>query len=281
MTRCIVAVALGCLALLSTGCASMQDGGSPDVVSDITHHTGNAIEHVIEATPLGMAAEKVNEGLHWWRKAITDPAKERALRARQWELCRSSPCAFAQRCEELFPEEFLRPDCGARPGEGGPALVPKPIAGAPQPPAEAKAESAAVPPSERDLIITGLADRLTAREGEAHRPYCIDGKPHTGIGHLLTDAEKRGLLCADIEAAEAEAKRLLPQVWAGLGSVRQAVVWELCFVAACASFKEAITAIREGRWDDAGAEIVDSEFGRDDPDLADRMAQWMRTAEAT
>lgn len=159
-----------------------------------------------------------------------------------------------------------------------PADADKAICYNPSPPTATQA----VPTAGEVMVPTTDVAIVEAREGLSYRPYCVGGRVHTGIGHLLTAEEARDLACADIEKAETEAMRLLGRSWLSLNEPRRAVMWELCFMAACATFVDLISAVVRGDFDSAANELLLSEFARapHSKTIAMRMATWMRTGDA-
>ena len=113
------------LSLLLAGCAST--GGPPDTAADIGAAAGRAATVVLGQLPV------VNTALGAVDEARAKLAERRDLRAaaasaartagRRWEQCRENPCLYADRCAELFPADFMVPDCPD--GGGTDAAVPR------------------------------------------------------------------------------------------------------------------------------------------------------------
>ena len=108
-----------------------------------------------------------------------------------------------------------------------------------------------------------LADTIRAAEGQpSNFPYCDPAGLHVGdgihIGRYLSDREREGYYCEAIENARAEAERVIGDAWADLSQPRRDVMIELCYWAACAGFDMTILRVREGRYAEAGAEILNS-----------------------
>lgn len=108
-----------------------------------------------------------------------------------------------------------------------------------------------------------LADTIREAEGQpSNFPYCDPAGLHVGdgihIGRYLSDREREGYYCEALENARAEAERVIGDAWAGLSPPRRDVMIELCYWAACAGFDMMILRVREGRYAEAGAEIMDS-----------------------
>lgn len=117
-------------------------------------------------------------------------------------------------------------------------------------------------------------------------PWTI-GVGHTGpevhAGSVWTDAQIDAQLASDIARAEAGLDRELPW-WRSLNDPRQDVLVQMAFqlgVAGLAKFHTALGEIHAGRYAEAADAMLASAWARQTPARARRLAEQMRTGEAT
>lgn len=129
-----------------------------------------------------------------------------------------------------------------------------------------------------------LIAELERDEGRQLKPY-VDtvGKLTIGCGRNLTDVgiseeECDFLLSNDISRKEKELDSYLSW-WRGLDDVRQRVMLNLSFmgIANLLTFVNTLQAIKEGRWADAAAGILNSKYHQQVHGRAERLAQAMFT----
>lgn len=128
-----------------------------------------------------------------------------------------------------------------------------------------------------------LEQQLRNDEGVRYKPYRDSvGKLTIGVGRNLDDVGLRDseisvLLSNDMAVAETLARTLLPNFDA-LSDLRKAVVCNMAFNLGMrlAGFKETLGAIREGRWEDAANNMLDSVWAQQVGLRARRLADDMR-----
>jgi lysozyme len=141
---------------------------------------------------------------------------------------------------------------------------------------------------------------LRRDEGKSRVPYKdTKGIPSTGVGHNLrasplppgwsyplTDAQVDQLLMRDLANVFSDLDRNLPW-WRDLNDVRQRVLANMCFnmgISRLLGFKKALIAMRQGKYEIAADEMLDSKWAREDvgigtpekPGRALRLANMMR-----
>lgn len=123
--------------------------------------------------------------------------------------------------------------------------------------------------------------------GKPLRPgMTLIGYPTIGVGRNLvtrgiTKVESRMLLENDLMSVTRDVQHALPWM-ATLAPARQSVLVEMAFqmgLQGLLGFKKALTAVREGRYEDAAREMLDSKWARQTPARAKRLAQIMETGE--
>ncbi|MEI5996839.1 glycoside hydrolase family protein [Paraburkholderia bengalensis] len=141
-----------------------------------------------------------------------------------------------------------------------------------------------------------LIEELRRDEGVRYVPYRdTKGIPTTGVGHNLqasplpagwsyplTDAQVDTLLHADLANVYHDLNTSLPW-WADLNDVRQRVICNMCFnlgMSKLTGFKNTLAAMRQGRWTDAAAGMLNSAWASQVGARAQRLAQMMRTGES-
>lgn len=145
--------------------------------------------------------------------------------------------------------------------------------------------------NEAQLII-----ELRRDEGVRYVPYrdTMD-IPTVGVGHNLqasplpsgwsyplTDDQVNQLLSSDLSNVYGDLNRTLPW-WTDLNDVRQRALCNLCFnlgMSRLAGFVKALAALRQGKYDIASAEFLNSAWASQVGARAQRLAQMMRTGES-
>jgi lysozyme len=142
---------------------------------------------------------------------------------------------------------------------------------------------------------TQLIEELRCDEGVRYVPYAdTKGIPTTGVGHNLqacplptgwsyplTDAQVDQLLMQDLANVYGDLNRDLPW-WTDLNDARQRVVCNMMFNLGSnklLGFKNTLAAMRQGRYDDAAAGMLNSAWATQVGARAQRLAQMMRTGE--
>ena len=138
-----------------------------------------------------------------------------------------------------------------------------------------------------------LLKRIEAVEGRKYKMYMLDGIPHIGIGHNiisrslaeetldflgiedepdlmtaeLNDEQCDFLLGKDLDIAIADTVSVMgEEVFTGLTDDRQDVLVDMSFNLGrprFSKFKQMIKAVKDGFFDDAAAQILDSKAARD------------------
>lgn len=142
---------------------------------------------------------------------------------------------------------------------------------------------------------TRLVEELRRDEGVRYVPYQdTKGIPTVGVGHNLkasplpagwsyplTDAQVDQLLMQDLANVYSDLNRDLPW-WTDLNDTRQRVVCNLMFNLGSnklLGFKNTLAAMRQGRYSDAAAGMLNSAWASQVGARAQRLAQMMRTGE--
>lgn len=134
---------------------------------------------------------------------------------------------------------------------------------------------------DRDKMVA----ELITDEGEKLFPYkCTAGKLTIGVGRNLTDrgisrAESQMLLNNDIDVCVHFLNLHLPW-WQTLDEVRRRVMVNMCFnlgIKGLLGFTNTLRAIREGRYDDAAAGMLQSKWAKQVGKRAVRLAHMMET----
>jgi lysozyme len=129
-----------------------------------------------------------------------------------------------------------------------------------------------------------LLAELERDEGLRLKPYHDSvGKLTIGVGHNLddkgiTEAAARFLLGEDVLEVEAQLDLVLPW-WTGLDEVRQRVLANMAFnmgVQGLLQFTNTLTAVREGRYEDAASGMLASLWAKQVGPRAIRLADMMR-----
>ena len=130
-----------------------------------------------------------------------------------------------------------------------------------------------------------LKRQLELHEARRLKPYADSvGKLTIGVGRNLddrgiSDAECDFLLANDIAIVVNEMDRNLPW-WQQLDEVRQRVLADMCFnlgIQRLKGFAKALSAMREGRFEDAASEMQDSKWYAQVGTRGARLVRMMRT----
>lgn len=133
-----------------------------------------------------------------------------------------------------------------------------------------------------------LEMNLRAAEGMRLKPYRdTTGKLTIGVGRNLDDlgineAEVLYMLNNDMDRCGWELDRGVPG-WRAIGPDRQAALAEMCFqigLTKLLGFKKMLAALLAADWETAAAEALDSDWGREFPKRAGRIAETLRTGNA-
>lgn len=137
-----------------------------------------------------------------------------------------------------------------------------------------------------------LVDELRHDEGVRYSPYNDSrGYLTVGVGHLitrplpfpdgwtypLTDEQVDSLLESDLAAVYAGLNAALPW-WTDLNDVRQRVICNMCFnlgITKLLGFKNTLAAMRQGRYADAAAGMLNSAWATQVGQRAVRLANMM------
>lgn len=129
-----------------------------------------------------------------------------------------------------------------------------------------------------------VIELLKRHEGFRRKPYlCSAGKQTVGYGRNLDDVgisevEAEWLLRRDIEKATVQLAA--EPYWAGLDDVRRAVLQDMCVNLGWAGFAKFLrvrTALASRQYDRASDEMIDSNWRRQVPTRAKRLASMMQT----
>lgn len=131
------------------------------------------------------------------------------------------------------------------------------------------------------MAIDNIYDQLTRDEEKRNRMYLDSVGKHTiGVGHNLDDKPISDRACRiiledDVADARDDLYRALP--WAaGLSEPRQAALLNMCFnmgLGGLLTFKDALKALQEGRWEDARKGILSSKYAKQVGPRAHRVAR--------
>lgn len=157
-----------------------------------------------------------------------------------------------------------------------------------------EAETAAPNALENDARPDLVGTIRQAEGNESNFPYCDPSGLHVGTGvwvgqylrdiRTLTESERQALDCMAIDNARDQAQRTIGITWETLEQPRRDAWIETCYAADCASFEDAITAIRGRNWPTAASEMLDSclyvnkpgcRADSANPDRAQRLAMQM------
>ncbi|MGX5880069.1 glycoside hydrolase family protein [Burkholderia gladioli] len=139
-----------------------------------------------------------------------------------------------------------------------------------------------------NIDIKTLIDELSRDEGRRLKPY-VDtvGKTTIGVGRNLTDVgisddECDAMLANDLARTISWLDRNLPW-WSQLDPVRQRVVANMAFNmgGGLLTFVNTLGAMQRGAYDAAADGMLDSKWARQVGARAQRLAQMMRTGEAS
>ena len=144
---------------------------------------------------------------------------------------------------------------------------------------------AAQPPIEICALNTDrLIEQLKRHEGVEHLPYIdTQGKMTIGIGRNLSDrgisiSTINQMLMEDIELATSDLERVYPE-YCDLSEDRQLVLANMSFnlgIPRYLKFEKFWAALRQGQWDLAATEMLDSRWAKQVGDRATELADMMR-----
>jgi len=129
-----------------------------------------------------------------------------------------------------------------------------------------------------------LIAQLKRHEGQERMPYIdTEGKMTIGIGRNLTDrgisiATIDQMLIEDIELATSELDRVYPE-WCNLSEQRQIVLANMSFnlgLPRYLMFEKFWAALRNGQWELASQEMLESRWAKQVGDRATELAEMMR-----
>ncbi|WP_321940070.1 glycoside hydrolase family protein [Paraburkholderia sp. J8-2] len=107
----------------------------------------------------------------------------------------------------------------------------------------------------------------------------LQAKPLPNAVYPLTDAAIDSILYADLCDVFSDLDSHLPW-WQDLNDVRQRVLANMCFnlgITKLGGFMNTLAAMRQGRWADASAGMLNSAWASQVGDRAKRLAQMMKT----
>ena len=266
------------------GCATTGDVDSAETIGNAAGRAVTGILHlpiindVVESADA--AAGKVKTGID----GLLDRRARGRLEERLWRVCADRPCNT--RCRELFDElELVVPHCPASsddpPGGQGGAAPSGPRGAAAGTPAADQAgrpaaggatpQSTATPETPDRASSTAprtdpLAASVRGHEGLRLEPYRDSG----GVWHICygrrlsyTEDECEELLAEDLAVAETEARRVVgAEAWTQIGPVRRDALSEAAYATSLHTFRDLLAAARQGEWDTAADELVDSLWAR-------------------
>ena len=132
-----------------------------------------------------------------------------------------------------------------------------------------------------------LVEQLRFHEGVEHKVY----KDHLGIETIgvgrnlvdrgLSDDEINVLLANDINICENELNTKMPW-WKDLDEIRRRCLIDLVFnlgMPRFSQFVKTIEHIKNGAWEQASEELLDSNYAKQVPNRAKRIATMLRTGE--
>ena len=130
-----------------------------------------------------------------------------------------------------------------------------------------------------------LRTQLKAHEGKRLHPY-IDSTGHItiGYGRNITDVgifedEAQLMFENDIKRSIASLQSRLPW-WVGLSEVRKMALIDLAFnlgIGGLLGFRKMLDALRDGRYDDAADELLDSKAATQAPARYGKLANMLRS----
>lgn len=153
------------------------------------------------------------------------------------------------------------------------------------------------------MNLAKLTNSLTEHEGSRKEPYrdsrglwtfgigrCLETNPPTAaewkwmlelgaIKVTLSDVGEQYLFGNDIRAATTQIKARC-DFWDRLDDVRQNVLVEMCFqmgIARLLAFNKMFAALRAGDYERAAGEAINSEWHRQTPERAEKLAEALRT----
>lgn len=134
------------------------------------------------------------------------------------------------------------------------------------------------------MNLDTMRTELIRDEGMKLKPYrCTAGKLTIGVGRNLDDVgitqgEAAHMLDGDIQRTASALDAALPW-WRTLDEVRQRVVLNMAFnmgIAGLLKFKHTLAAMQAGKFEDAAAGMLDSQWANQVGQRAQRLAAMMR-----
>lgn len=129
-----------------------------------------------------------------------------------------------------------------------------------------------------------LADRIKLHEGLRLKPYkCTAGKTTIGYGRNIQDIgitkeEAELLLANDLRRVIQKVNTALPWV-DRLNEARRGVLYEMCFqlgLAGLLRFKQTLNHVKNGEYEKASREMLNSRWATQAPSRAKTLAEVMR-----
>lgn len=135
-----------------------------------------------------------------------------------------------------------------------------------------------------DSILGAVTERLKTEEGFRGNPY-PDTRGHATIGYgtklPITKPEGEYLLSSRLETAQAVLRADWPPYDDQPENVK-AALWDMAYVLGplgVQRFKDMLAALEKGDYVQAAAEVLNSEFAREDPNRAKRIADRISAAQ--
>ena len=134
------------------------------------------------------------------------------------------------------------------------------------------------------MNLSAIKEQLVRHEGLRLKPYKDTvGKLTIGVGRNLDDVgiseqEAMILLDQDLIRVMVGLDRDC-QWWRGMTEARQMALADMCFnlgITRLLGFKNTLAAMREGRWDDAAKEMLDSKWSQQVGRRAITLAEMMK-----
>ena len=137
------------------------------------------------------------------------------------------------------------------------------------------------------MDIDRLITQLKVHEGVRSKVYLdTEGIETIGVGRNLrdrglSDDEIELMLANDIRDFQEEVERAFPW-WSDMDDVRQRVVVDMAFnmgLGSLSKFVNTLAHIENGRYEEAGVEMLDSKWARQVGDRANVLSDMMKTGE--
>lgn len=139
------------------------------------------------------------------------------------------------------------------------------------------------------ILSDALRQHLEAEEGVKQTAYLdTEGVLTIGIGHNLNVPIPKSAIDAiyhtDIDEAYRTATLAFNNIWPNINLARRVAIVSMCFQLGqlrFAGFAQMIRAIREGDWDNAAKEALNSKWAEQVPSRARRIAHMLLTGSLT